>query len=90
MKKIIKDQSLSFKNTRLETTVNSETSRVTNELRDFMMSKAGLEKKKFTSVLDKNTSDFCRGHDGNIYLISEGPSLPAHPNCRSYYLPVPN
>lgn len=45
------------------------------------------------SVLDSNTTDICRGRNGQIYRYGEGPQPPAHYRCRSrtrpYFAAVP-
>lgn len=45
------------------------------------------------SVLDGNTTDVCRGRNGNIYVYGQGPQPPAHYRCRSrtrpYFATVP-
>jgi len=43
---------------------------------------------QYTSVLDGRTSVICASRSGNIYKLGTEPTLPAHPNCRSYYMPV--
>lgn len=43
---------------------------------------------RWTAVLDGRTSAVCRGRDGNLYPLGEGPRPPAHPNCRSTTVPV--
>lgn len=35
------------------------------------------------SVLDANTTDICRGRNGNVYEYGKGPQPPAHYRCRS-------
>jgi hypothetical protein len=42
----------------------------------------------YKATLDLRTSKTCAPRDGNIYMLGQGPSLPAHINCRSYYEPV--
>lgn len=46
---------------------------------------AGL---RWTSVLDGRTSSVCRGRDGKIYPVGQGPRPPAHVGCRSVMTPV--
>lgn len=43
---------------------------------------------EWVSVLDSNTTDYCRGQDGKKYDIGSGPRPPAHYNCRSITRPL--
>lgn len=38
---------------------------------------------RWVSTLDNRTSSTCRGLDGKVFKINEGPLPPIHPNCRS-------
>lgn len=50
-----------------------------------------IEKFKFLAVLDMRTSEICREHDGDIFLVKkavQGENVPPlHPNCRSTIVP---
>lgn len=37
---------------------------------------------------DSRTCDLCRGDHGKKFKLGEEPSLPRHPNCRCWYIPV--
>lgn len=37
---------------------------------------------------DSRTCDLCREDHGKVYKLGEEPSLPRHPNCRCWYIPV--
>lgn len=37
---------------------------------------------------DRRTCDLCREDHGKVYKLGEEPSLPRHPNCRCWYIPV--
>ena len=43
---------------------------------------------QWVSTLDGRTSAVCRGRDGKVYPVGEGPRPPAHMNCRSTTVPV--
>lgn len=88
IKRIIQDETLSFKNVRVSATSETEANRVTNNTRLELFKKAGISKKKFTAILDNRTSNFCKEHNGKVYGIDEGPGLPAHIRCRSYYVAI--
>ncbi|PHR58803.1 MAG: hypothetical protein COA47_10380 [Robiginitomaculum sp.] len=48
-----------------------------------------IEFARYTATLDGRTSDICSSRDGNQYKLGEfRPEIPAHPNCRSIYLPI--
>lgn len=38
---------------------------------------------RWVSTLDSKTSDICKGLDGRVFKVGEGPRPPIHPNCRS-------
>lgn len=48
----------------------------------------GIQKVQFNAYLDHRTSDYCRGHDDKEYVLGSEPMLPAHPHCRSTYIPI--
>ncbi len=43
---------------------------------------------RWVATLDGRTSDVCRGRDGLVFPLNEGPRPPAHPGCRSTTVPV--
>lgn len=43
---------------------------------------------QWISILDSNTTEICRSRNGNIYRYGNGPSAPAHYNCRSITMPI--
>lgn len=43
---------------------------------------------QWVSVLDSATTEICRSRNGNIYRYGNGPSAPAHYNCRSITIPI--
>lgn len=48
-----------------------------------------IAKVMWRSTLDSRTSDICQSLDGKSWKVSEPhPSPPAHPNCRSFLVPV--
>ena len=47
-----------------------------------------IAKEKWVSTLDQRTTIFCIVHDQAVYDVGEGPSCPAHWNCRSVRVPV--
>lgn len=48
-----------------------------------------IQKLKRAAVLDGLTTDVCRRNNGKLYTIEESKGvLPAHYNCRSFFIPV--
>jgi SPP1 gp7 family putative phage head morphogenesis protein len=45
---------------------------------------------EWVSVLDDVTSKICRSRNGMRFVYGDGPLPPAHPNCRSRIVPVPD
>lgn len=54
----------------------------------YMSNRNLIGKVMWSSVLDGNTTDYCREHNGIIYDIGEGPRPPAHFNCRSVMIAI--
>ena len=44
----------------------------------------------YSATLDLKTSEICKERDGKVYRIDNAPTIPAHPNCRSCYIPLLN
>ncbi len=63
IKKIIRDETLSFKNVRIGSTSETESNRITNSIRLDFFKRAGMKGKKFTAILDNRTSNFCKEHN---------------------------
>ena len=47
-----------------------------------------IDKVQYSATLDGRTSPICQSRDGKIYKLGSEPSLPAHINCRSTYVPI--
>lgn len=43
-----------------------------------------IQKVKYNAILDSRTTDICRGLNGKIFNVGEGPRPPQHFNCRSF------
>lgn len=47
---------------------------------------------QFTAILDNRTTDYCRQHNGKVYtrdqIKEKKLKIPAHWNCRSFWMPV--
>lgn len=48
----------------------------------------GTWNERYTAIIDSRTCGACIALDGMIFTHGAGPSLPLHPNCRCYYLPI--
>lgn len=74
----------------IETVVRSAVSYVTGQARNetYQANEDIFQYERYTAVLDSRTSALCRGLDGNIYKVGQGPIPPMHPNCRSVRIPV--
>lgn len=49
----------------------------------FDLNREILLQELYTAILDGNTTPECRGFDGDIYNVGEGPIPPIHEGCRS-------
>jgi SPP1 gp7 family putative phage head morphogenesis protein len=65
----------------------TETARVWYEGQKTAWTDTGVKKVIYVATLDGRTSQICRSRDGKVYNLGEEPNLPAHPNCRSTYIP---
>lgn len=71
----------------LSTTVQTYIQQMTN----FLLNSVGgalHESYQWVAILDGATTAICRSRDGHIYLYGDGPTPPAHYNCRSFIVPV--
>ncbi|MEA4926313.1 MAG: minor capsid protein [Syntrophomonadaceae bacterium] len=73
--------------------VRTETARVQTDANMKLYDDCGLVKKVlYDATLDNKTSDICKSRDGKYWDIDDlsKPKIPAHPNCRSCWIPVIN
>lgn len=77
----INNNAFSVNNTAIAHTSSVATNAVASSMFDFYI---------WVSIIDGATTDICTDRDGNIYKYGEGPTPPAHYNCRSDIIPVEN
>lgn len=68
----------------LKTVVNAHTNDVALET----FRKNGFKFYKYVAVLDSRTTETCKGLNGKVFKIGEGPLPPQHYGCRSFIIPV--
>lgn len=90
MAKAIKDQfgTSAYQSKRL---VNTEMARVVSEAQNKIYEESGVVKKvMYDATLDNKTSEICKSRDGKTWELNDEskPSIPAHPNCRSCWIPI--
>lgn len=71
--------------------VRTETARVQSDANMTLYEDSKLVKKvMYDATLDNKTSDICKSKDGKYWDIDDPskPRIPAHPNCRSCWIPV--
>jgi SPP1 gp7 family putative phage head morphogenesis protein len=86
-----KDGLLEVDRRHLEAVVRTAVNHIANFSRNAFMSENAdlLRGYRYTAVIDGRTSLVCSSRDGNVYGIDKTkPSLPAHFNCRSVYVPL--
>jgi SPP1 gp7 family putative phage head morphogenesis protein len=86
-----KDGLLEVDRRHLEAVVRTAVNHIANFSRNAFMNENAdlLRGYRYTAVIDGRTSLICSSRDGNVYGIDKTkPSLPAHFNCRSVYVPV--
>lgn len=47
-----------------------------------------IEEERWVATLDAATCPVCGALDGRVFKVGEGPSPPAHPNCRCARMPI--
>lgn len=70
--------------------VETEICRVQEKANKEFNKKNGIEYVLYSATLDLKTSEICKERDGKVYRIDNAPTIPAHPNCRSCYIPLLN
>ena len=65
--------------------VNTEISRVINEINNVQFKELGVKKVTYNAELDKGTCEVCESLHGTIFNLEDKPVIPQHPNCRCYY-----
>jgi len=71
--------------------VRTETARVQSDANITLYEDSKLVKKAmYDATLDNKTSDICKSRDGKYWDMDDPskPRIPAHPNCRSCWIPV--
>lgn len=69
----------------------TETKRVTYVSQVAAWKEQGIKKVRYMAANnggDSRTCDLCRADSGKEYVLGEEPTLPRHPNCRCWYVPV--
>lgn len=91
LKELVKRDTLSFKNVRIEATSETEANRVTNESKLELYKKMDIKKVRSIAVLDNRTTQLCRNLHNQVFIIGSQSQLqtaiPRHIRCRSYYIP---
>lgn len=71
--------------------IRTEAARVISDAQEKIYKDSGLvQYVQYVATLDSRTSDTCRSRDGKRWRIDDPskPKIPAHPNCRSTWIPV--
>ncbi|KYD30058.1 minor capsid protein [Geobacillus sp. B4113_201601] len=71
--------------------IRTESARVISSAQEKIYRESGVVKYLiYTATLDNRTSQICRSRDGKKWRIDdpERPMIPAHPNCRSCWIPA--
>ena len=91
LKELVKHDTQSFKNVRIEATSTTEATRVKNESKIELYKKMNLKKVRSIAVLDNRTTQLCRNLHNQVFIIGSQAQLqsapPRHVRCRSYYVP---
>jgi SPP1 gp7 family putative phage head morphogenesis protein len=71
--------------------IRTESARVISSAQEKIYAESGVvEYLIYTATLDNRTSEICRSRDGKKWRIDDPtrPTIPAHPNCRSCWIPA--
>ncbi len=82
MSKLMKAQAKS-----LSVTIINHAAAVAKDI-TYLTNRDLIEEVQWSSILDQNTTDYCRDHNGHIYPLDDGPRPPAHFNCRSVMIAI--
>lgn len=90
MRKALKDR-FNVDNRHLATSTATAMNAIANGARNefYSKNKDVINKVMWRSTLDSATSPICQSLDGRVWPVDEAhPNPPAHPNCRSFLVPV--
>ena len=93
LKELVKRDTQSFKNTRVDTTSTTEATRVKNESNIELYKKMDLKKVRFIMTREKylkNINCKCELYNQKVFFINSHnlPSIPQHPNCACEFIPA--
>lgn len=93
LKELVKRDTLSFKNTRVDTTSTTEATRVKNESKLELYKKMNLKKVRFIMTREKylkNINCKCELYNQKVFFINSPnlPRIPQHPNCACEFIPA--
>lgn len=90
LKELVKRDTQSFKNTRVDTTSETEGSRTANSAKIELYNKMGIKFVKFVAVLDNRTTETCKHLNNKVFKIGSSSMIenqpPRHVRCRSYLI----
>lgn len=93
LKDLVKHDTQSFKNTRIDTTSTTEATRVKNESKIELYKKMKLKKVRFIMTREKYLKKInckCEIYNQKVFFINSPnlPSIPQHPNCACEFIPA--
>ena len=93
LKELVKRDTQSFKNTRVDTTSTTEATRVKNESKIELYKKMNLKKVRFIMTREKYLKKInckCELYNQKVFFINSPnlPSIPQHPNCACEFIPA--
>jgi len=94
MKSILGTKDLKYRNglvNKLEGQLSTTVQTYIQQMTNFLHSNIGGALNKlyqWVAILDSVTTEICRDRDGQTYAYGDGPTPPAHYNCRSFIIPV--
>lgn len=93
LKELVKRDTQSFKNTRVDTTSTTEATRVKNESKIELYKKMDLKKVRFIMTREKYLKKInckCELYNQKVFFINSPnlPSIPQHPNCACEFIPA--
>lgn len=71
--------------------IRTESARVISDAQEKIYQDSGVVKYvEYVATLDNRTSEVCRNRDGKRWKVDDPtkPKIPAHPNCRSTWIPI--
>lgn len=84
----VREKMITFSDNQLDSLTRTLIQNATNLGTEETYKTSDIEYIQYCAILDSRTTPLCRGLNGNVYPVGDGPRPPMHYNCRSFTIPV--